>query len=199
MNATRPEAESEYSRADRASEADLGGRKRGSSGPPHAVPGALWLVLAGGLIGAALLLAAEFTTLFTIHSSAYGAPVRTEGTGAHQSYALVPVALLAAVLTIVAVRSGSRAALLGIGAMGLVALGIALLGDLPDAQATGFVGSSAANLATASSSPSTGLYLETLGAIVLLITAGAALLLAPAPRGRQARTPTRHRRAVSSD
>ncbi len=177
----------------------MGAHKRGSGAAPRGFSGVLWLVLAGGLIGAALLLAAEFTTLFTIHSSAYGAPVRTEGAGAHHSYALVPIAVLAAVLTIVAARSGSRAALLGIGVMGLVALGIALLGDLPDAQATGFVGSSQANLASASSSPSTGLYVETLGAIVLLITAGAALLLSPTARARTPHIPARHRGAARSE
>jgi hypothetical protein len=98
------------------------------------------------------------------------------------------VAVLAAVLTIVAVSSRSRAALLGVGVLGLVALGIALLGDLPDARATGFVGNPQA-LTPARSSPSTGLYLETLGAIILLITAGAGLLMPAAAPRRAGRLP----------
>jgi hypothetical protein len=193
MNATRPEADTEYSRGHRGSEGDSAADESRSgerSGAPSLV---LWLVFLGGLIGATLLVVAEFTPLLTVHSTAYGAPVQTEGTGAHQSYALIPVAVLAAVLTIVAVRSRSRAALLAVGVLGLVALGIALLGDLPDAQATGFVGNPQA-LTPASSSPSTGLYLETLGAIVLLITAGAGLLMPAHPRqrpsGRPATGPT---------
>jgi hypothetical protein len=176
MNATRPEADTEYSRGHRGSEADSGVVEGRSSDRPRASSPVLWLIFAGGLAGAALLVVAEFTTLFTIHSSAYGAPVHSEGTGAHHSYALIPVAVLAAVLTIVAARSLSPAALVGIGILGLVTLGIALLGDLPDARATGFVGHPQA-LTPAKSTPSTGLYLETLGGIVLLITAGAALLL----------------------
>jgi hypothetical protein len=188
MNATRPEADTEYSRGHRGSEGDSavdgsrsGDRRRG----PTAVR---WPVLISGLMGAGLLVVAEFTPLFTVHSSAYGAVVRTEGTGAHQSYALIPVAVLAAVLTIVAVSSRSRAALLGVGVLGLVALGIALLGDLPDARATGFVGNPQA-LTPARSSPSTGLYLETLGAIILLITAGAGLLMPAAAPRRAGRLP----------
>ena len=80
--------------------------------------------------------------------------------------------------------------------LGLVSLLIALLGDLPDAQATGLVGSLATGLKIASASPSTGLYLETLGAVLLLITAAAGLLL-QTPRklrapGRRTRTRARH-------
>ena len=80
--------------------------------------------------------------------------------------------------------------------LGLVSLLIALLGDLPDAQATGLVGSLATGLKIASASPGTGLYLETLGAVVLLITAAAGLLL-QTPRklrapGRGTRTRARH-------
>jgi hypothetical protein len=186
MNATRPEADTEYSRGHRGSEGGFTAPDSRSGDRPQASSAVVGLLLLGGFIGAALLVVAEFTPLFTIHSSAYGATVRTERTGAHQSYALIPVALLAAVLTIVAARSRSRAALLGVGVLGLVALGIALLGDLPDAQATGFIGNPQA-LTPASSSPSTGLYLETLGAIILLIAAGTGLLLPAAPGGRTAR------------
>ncbi len=186
MNATRPEADTEYSRGHRGSEGGSTASDSHSSDRPQASSAVVALVLLGGLIGAALMVVAEFTPLFTIHSSAYGAAVRTERTGAHQSYALIPVALLAAVLTIVAARSRSRAALLGLGVLGLVALGIALLGDLPDAQATGFIGNPQ-SLTPASSSPSTGLYLETLGAIILLLTAGTGLLLGAAQPRKAAR------------
>ncbi len=188
MNATRPEADTEYSRGHRGSEGDSAADESRSGERSRAPSVVLWLVFLGGLIGATLLVVAEFTPLFTVHSTAYGAPVQTEGTGMHQSYALIPVAVLAAVLTIVAVRSRSRAALVGVGVLGLVALGIALLGDLPDAQATGFVGNPQ-TLTPASSNPSTGLYLETLGAIVLLITAGAGLLMPAHPRPRPPRRP----------
>ncbi len=133
------------------------------------------------MLGAVLLLVAEVTPLLKVHSSASRAVIQTVGTGPHQSYALVPVALLAAFLAATVWRTGSRMALLATGVLGVLALLIAVLGDLPDAQASGLVGSAATRFAIASSSPSLGLYLETLGAIVLLITAGAGLLLVAVP------------------
>jgi hypothetical protein len=91
------------------------------------------------------------------------------------------VALLAAALAYGVWLTGNRLALVATGLLGLLALLIALLGDLPDAQASGLIGSAATHFYTASSSPSTGLYLETLGAIILLISAGGGLLLIEAP------------------
>jgi hypothetical protein len=55
---------------------------------------------------------------------------------------------------------------------------LTVLGDLPDAHAGGLLRTSA-GLVDASSSPSTGFYLETLGAVVLMLTAAAGLLLTP--------------------
>ena len=183
MNSARPEAETEYSRAQQGAGDDSGlyGRRSGLFGT--AVP-------AGGALGAALLLVAEFTPLLTVHSSARSGVVATVGTGPHHSFALVPVALLALALAYGVWRTGSRLALLATGVLGLLALLISLLGDLPDARSSGLIGSAATRLATASSSPSTGLYLETLGAIVLLITAAAGLLLL-GPPGRPRRATRR--------
>jgi hypothetical protein len=59
----------------------------------------------------------------------------------------------------------------------VVGLLIALIGDLPDAQATGIVGSVVAGFRSATDKPSAGMYLETLGAIMLLIAGGCGLLL----------------------
>jgi hypothetical protein len=132
-----------------------------------------------------VLLIAEFTPLLHVHSSAIH-NVKTVSTGAHHSYALIPVALLAAALAYAFWRTRSRQALIATGVLGLVTLLIALLGDLPDAQANGLVGSATTGFATATSTPSIGLYLETLGAVILLITAAAGLLLVPAaPRGEE--------------
>ena len=51
--------------------------------------------------------------------------------------------------------------------LGIATLLIALLGDLPDAHATGLIGSSASQYVQGAASPSAGLYLETLGAVLL--------------------------------
>jgi hypothetical protein len=188
MNVSEPEADTEYSRARRGSE----GRRRGPRGRLNGVAIA---VLCGGLVGAALLLVAEFTPLLHVHSSARNAGViKTVGTGAHHSYALVPVALLVTALTVTARRN--RLALAAIGLLGLVTLGIALLGDLPDAQATGLI-AHAGTYVAAAANPGAGLYLETLGGLVLLLTSAAGLLLAPQGPPAPAQTIPSPRRSAS--
>ena len=171
MTVTPPEAKPEYSRAPRRSQT------------PAEIPRA---VLAGGLAGALLLLVAEFMPLYDEDSAASRLPLRTVQSGGHHAYALIPVALLALVLAIGASRSGSRPALLGIGALGLLTALIALLGDLPDAHASGLAGSAGVGFSTAKDVPQIGFYLETLGA-ALLVTTGAAGLLLSGTRGVPAR------------
>jgi hypothetical protein len=178
MNASRPEAETEYSRGRRA--------RRGTSEGPEA----RWHrrfethrtgVLALGLLGVALLVAAEFTPLLHVHAAAHAHLARTVTTGSNHSYALLPVAALAAGLAFTTWRSGSRFALLAIGLLGLLTIAIALLGDLPATHSTGLVGTSATGLSTATSSPAIGLFLETGGGLVLLLGAAAGMLLEPVP------------------
>jgi hypothetical protein len=190
MKTSRPEAESEYSRGQKPPNADIprpdGAENDRQDGGSQTIRRTL---LIGGLTGSLLLLAAEFTPLFSIHTSSSHVALKTVQTGSNHSYALIPIAALAILLTVEVWRSGNRLALLATGVLGVVSLLIALLGDLPDAQATGLIGSLATGLKIASASPSTGLYLETLGAVVLLITAAAGLLLQtprklPAPRRR---------------
>jgi hypothetical protein len=186
MNATRPEARTEYSRG---------------SGIPDKGPAGVEIlaaaVLALATLGALLLLVAEFTTLFTIRSSAAGAPVRSVGTGSHHTYALVPIALLAIVLATALATLGSRPALLAIGFLGVIALLIALLGDLPDAHTSGLIGTPTTHYVTATSRPSAGFYMETLGAVLLVISCVSGfLLLGPPPRRR--REPARSGGRVSA-
>jgi hypothetical protein len=192
MNATPPEAKNEYSRGQAPSEGVSGA----PAGPlrtvvPRGASAIRVAVLGAGLGGALLLLGAEFTTLFVVRSAASTTPVDTVSTGSHHSYALIPVALLALALTYGASLTRSRPALLALGVLGVIALLIALLGDLPDAQATGLLGSATTRYATASSSPSTGLYLETLGAVALIISSGLGLILLEQP----AQKPPRGHRA----
>jgi hypothetical protein len=178
MNATPPEARAEYSRGQSGSE----GASAISSPTPIAV-------LLGGLVGALLLLIAEFTTLYEVRTAASPGPIKTVGAGSHHAYALVPIALLAIVLVYGVWRQHSRPALLAIGVLGVIALLIALLGDLPDAHASGLIGN-ASRYINASSSPKTGLYLETLGAGILILCSGIGLLLGgPAPAKRPESSP----------
>ena len=120
MNATPPEANTEYSRGAAPSGRDSA--PAGTATSPLACPPASdqiqarfpewWrgpasdvsaaAILAGGLLGALLLLVAEFTTLFEVHGRRRPrCRIRSVGTGSHHAYALVPIALLVA-------RSGLR-------------------------------------------------------------------------------------------
>lgn len=174
MNASEPEAGVEYSRGHRAS--------RGDSGPSQGPPGAsAWAATGLGVIGAALLIAAEFTPLAHLASSARGGPALPSlGTGSHDSYALIPLALLAGAFSVLARSERARLAMLAVGALGVVALGIALIGDLPAAQASGLIHrSGGVGYVSAAASPAAGFYLETLGGVVLLIAAATGVLLLP--------------------
>jgi hypothetical protein len=139
-------------------------------------------VLAGTLLGALLLIVAEFTSLYRVHF-ANGSAVQSVSTGSHHSYAMIPIAVLAVFLGWAVRRGGGRVALLGIGAAGVVALVIALVGDLPDAHRTGIT----AHLQLARATPSAGLYMETLGAVILIATCGSGLLMMGRPSGGRTR------------
>jgi hypothetical protein len=175
MNVSEPEADIEYSRAPSPSngpEQPVPGRLRGGLGGVH-LP-----VLAGALVAAALLLVAELQPLFEVRTSARNGVVTTVGSGSHHAYALLPIALLAAGLAWAWWRSPGRLAVLGMAVLGVAALVIALGRDLPDAQSSGierFGGS----YVTAAASPRVGLYLETAGALVLLISSAGGLILGP--------------------
>jgi hypothetical protein len=204
MNAP-PEANSQYSRASGAFRGVFAARRRASadatpSGRPPAVssgyeaPGAARAAVAlGALLGAVLILVSQFTALYHVHSAASSLPIETVGTGANHAWAGIPLALAAGALAYAVYRFGNRAALVGLLALGVATLLIALLSDLPPTHATGLVGSTATGYTRAISTRSAGLYMETLGAVVLLISGGVGLLMrAGSPAGGQAparRTP----------
>jgi hypothetical protein len=194
MSATPPEASTEYSRGSGASQTG-GGPSAGRSAALRAgvlgpfdpgLSGALRAAILGaGLLGAVLLFVAEFTPLYTISSSTSSTALKSVSTGSHDSYALIPIAVVAGALAYGAAVRGSRPALLALGVLGIATLLIALVGDLPDARATGVVGSSATHFASAAASPQAGLFLETVGAIALLASSVCGLLLGgPAPTRR---------------
>jgi hypothetical protein len=196
MSTTPPEAQPEYSRGVSGSERILVPHSHPSGHPDssdseassHAAPGAEATasgalpaaLFAGGLLGALLLLVAEFTTLFEVHVAVAGTPVKSVATGPHHSYAMALIAIVAAALAFAVWRAASWPALVALGVLGLTALLIALLGDLPDANATGLVLTSS-HYVEANATPSAGFYMETLGAVVLLLTSVCGLLLIAPP------------------
>ena len=194
MNAP-PEANTQYSRAYSAFRGLFAGRERpddaGSQASAGEAPaGARVAVALGALLGAVLILISQFTALYRVHSAASPVAIKTVGTGANHAWAGIPLALVAVALAYAVYRYGSRPALAGLTALGIATLLIALLSDLPPTQATGLVGSAASGYARAVSTRSAGLYMETLGAIVLLISGGVGwLLLAGSPARPVSRTP----------
>jgi len=164
---------------------DSGRSSRGLGRPSERPTGGVaGLILAGALLGALLLVAAEFTTLYQVHVATSSRPLDSISGGSNDSYAMIPIAVLAGALGIAVWRSGSRPAILAVGVVGFVALLIALVGDLPDAQATGLAGLASSHYVTARSTPSAGLYVETLGAIVLIATCGLGIMML-GPPGRR--------------
>lgn len=193
MNATGPGAEAEYSRGPRGSDGDRDSTRRGSRRGRRAGLGL-------GLLGAAALLTAEFTPLLRVRTiAAHPRLVRTVQTGPHHAWALIPIALAAAALAVATWRGGGRPAPGAIALLGLAALGVALIADLPDARATGVVGNPSVGLTDAQAHAAVGLYLETLGAVALLLCAAAGLLLEPRlSAGHRGRVRRSARRAGSA-
>lgn len=176
-----PEVHGEYSRgsgpfrrlltpvSDRAAEGPAGAADERTAGT-----GAVVLV---ALVGALLVLFAQFVALYNVRVVTNSSPVKAVGTGANHGWAPLPIALVCLVLVLAVFRYGSRAALLGLVALGIATLLIALAVDLPDVHATGLIGSSAGRFQRAANSPAAGLYLETLGSVLLLASGGVGFLM----------------------
>jgi hypothetical protein len=137
-----------------------------------------------GVAAALLLVLAEVTTLFSIEvdtatCSDLADPDladRCDTTGGEQhSFALVPVAVLIAVMAVGAGLGGSRPAGIALVGAGVVVLVIALLFDLPDTTKTGEIG---ASFASAEAVKGPGFWFE-LGAGVLAVAAGVLRLRSP--------------------
>jgi hypothetical protein len=184
-----PETKSEYSRGSEGSGRLLLPRWQASDRPPSAgsepARQARAALAVGALVGALLILVAQFTALYRLHSATSSTVIRTVGTGSNHAWAPIPLALVAVALAYAVYRHGNRAALAGLIALGVATLLIALLGDLPDAHSSGLIGSSAGGYVQATSSASAGLYMETLGAVVLIVSVGTGLLMF-APQRRAA-------------
>jgi hypothetical protein len=165
MNVSQPEADIEYSTGGRGS-GGSGGRRGGHGRPARAAslaPRAL------ACSGAALLVAAELSPLLRVRTiAAHPRLVRTVQGGPHHGWALLVIAVLAAALAAFTDRTGGRAAGAMIALLGAGALAITLGVDLHDAHATGLVNSLGGPV-EAQAHAAIGLYLETLGAVALLL------------------------------
>ena len=131
---------------------------------------------AAAAAGVICLVLATFTTVIEIK---VGTTTRLPGRDTHLSGwdrhgpALLIVAVFAAAMVAGALR-GARPAMVALAVLGLVALLIAVIGDVPDLNETGFIGEVYED---AAAGPSAGFYLETLGGVLLLAAGGLMALL----------------------
>jgi hypothetical protein len=146
------------------------------------------LVLAA--LGALLLIVAEFSTLYEVRAITAVVPGGTKTAGANHLYALIPIGLLAFLMAWGAVLGGSRPAAYALTTLGVVALFVVLVQDLPVVNDEGLL---AETYESAKASPQAGFYLESLGAVVLLAAGVGTLVLRP---GAEAPEPGRRRRAA---
>ena len=136
-------------------------------------------ILCIGVAAALLLVLSEVTNLVEVDVTGAGCEDavadpdtadRCELTGGEQhSFALVPIAFLCGVMAVGAGLGASRPAAFALLIAGLLVLGIALIGDLPETSDTGQVGTTFAN---AEANPGIGFWFE-LAAGVLAVAAGA--------------------------
>ncbi len=154
---------------------------QGRETPPRTGNGTLaTLLMAGGLAGALVLAVSQFLNLYGTHVQARHVVLNTATVGSQHAYAVLLVAVAAGVLAYGVGRMVSRPALLGVGLLGLTALLITLLHDLPYAHKQGLK-SFHGHYVLAINRPEIGLYVETAGALVLLVTFVCGFVLLGAP------------------
>jgi len=158
------------------------------SPPPFPGANALrWALLGAAAVGVICLLLATFATVIEIKvgttTKVPDHDTNLSGWDRHGP-ALLIIAGFAAAMIVGAWR-GARPAMGALAVLGLAALLIAIVGDVPDLNETGFIGQVYED---AAAGPKAGFYLETLGAILLLASGGLMLALpaagAPVPRVR---------------
>jgi hypothetical protein len=137
-------------------------------------------LLALALVACVLLAVAEFTDLYSIH--VITVTVHSATVGSHHGYALLVIAIVAALMAAGATLGGSRPAALALVALAIAALVIALAVDLPVVDDTGLYGR---DFEQARAQAEIGFKLETAGAVLLLVAGVATLVLGPRGRGRQ--------------
>jgi hypothetical protein len=137
-------------------------------------------LLALPMAGAALLIAAELSTLYDVRVVTAVPEGGSFSAAGHHGYALGVIAVGIAVMAVGAVLGGSRPAAVAVLALSVAALAIALLVDLPDVHETGLIGRT---YDAAEAEPRAGLYLEIAGGCAAL--AGGALILLARPAARR--------------
>ena len=125
--------------------------------------------IAAGLV----LFASELMTMFEFTPPGAG-PLQEQSSGDRHGNALFVISAFAILAAFATTWWGSKPAAIGVATMGLVALLIFLINDLPDAGQVGTLNDARQSFIDAEAVPKAGFWLEMVGAIALAIT-GAAL------------------------
>jgi hypothetical protein len=133
------------------------------------------------LAGSVLLVAAEFFRLYEV--KVITVTVASQTVGAHHRYALLVIGVAALALAVLATRYWPPSIALVL--LGAAALVVVLAFDLPIVDDTGLYGK---NYEQAAAQAGPGFYLETLGAVLLLLGAVAMAVFGPARAARPAAT-----------
>src|SRR3954469_15002118 len=146
-----------------------------ASAPETTVPRGLTALLLGPLLlGAALLIVAEFLPLYEIRTITVVPAGGHKSTGPHHGYALLVVGVVLLPMAWGAVVGGSRPAAVAALALALIAVFVALVIDLPDLNETGLIGRT---YDAAQARPRVGFFVETLGATLALLGSIGTLVL----------------------
>jgi hypothetical protein len=134
------------------------------------------------VVAIALLAIAEFTTVFEVTVGSLEVVQRSVTAGDNHGYALLVVAVVAVVMTLLALR-GARPPAVALAMLGVVALAIALAVDLPDTRGSGNLPESLA-YENARVRAGAALGLEIAGGVLLAVAGGVLLALGGAPARR---------------
>ena len=146
-----------------------------ASAPETTVPGRLTTLLLGViLVGAVLLIVAEFLPLYEIRVVTAVPKGGQHTAGGHHGYALLVIGLALIPMAWGALRGGSRPAAIACLALSVIALFVALAIDFPDLNETGLIGRT---YDQAEARPRVGFFVETLGATLALLGSIGTLVL----------------------
>lgn len=135
------------------------------------------LLPVAAIVSAVVLGVSNFLTMFEINAAGGDALQVADAVDQHW-YVTVILAAMAIGMVMLYVSTGRRPFALAAAGLGVIALLIFLIGDLPDVNRVGDLSDPVAGLITAKAEPAAGFWLELVGALGLALSAGVMALFA---------------------
>lgn len=130
------------------------------------------------ILSAAVLFASELMAMFEFTPPG-AEPLSEQLSRDRHGNAMFVISVFAIILTLATVLAGSRPAALGVAVMGVIALLVFLVIDLPDAGQIGTLDDARQSFIDAEAVPRSGFWLEMLGALGLALSGGALATMTP--------------------